>query len=211
MHRIRSLPAVIVATFAAVGCGGESDAVTEEAPAVETQMAMGAPSCYATEPLDAAQNRQSPLRSVELTYGNGQGLLCYGAPSARGRGIMGGLVPWDTPWRAGANEATAIHLTAPASIGGVSLDPGSYSLYAIPGQEEWQFFLNSNHERWGIPIDDGVRSSEVGSFVAEAEATDNMVETLTYRYEPNAENTMGDIVMEWENTRVRFHVHPGNM
>jgi hypothetical protein len=36
-----------------------------------------------------------------------------------------------------------------------------------------------------------------------------MVETLTYTWEPVSGGTMGDIVLEWENTRVAFHVHPG--
>ncbi len=210
MHRNTFVFAALVGVVATLGCAGETDGAAEQASAAAT-MTASAPSCYATVPMEEAHGRQSPLSRVEFTYAGGQGLLCYGAPSARERAVMGSLVPWSAPWRAGANEATAIHLTAPASIGGVALEPGSYSIYAVPGQEEWQFFVNSNHARWGIPIDDAVRSTEVGSFTAAAEPTDTMVETLTYRYEPNAENTMGDMVMEWENTRVRFQVRPGGM
>jgi hypothetical protein len=121
---------------------------------------------------------------------------------------MGGLVPFGEPWRVGANEATAIHLAGPATIGTVALEPGSYSLYAIPGQDEWQFFINSNAERWGIPIDESVRSSEIGSFTVEPESTGEYVETMRFHFEPSEDGTMGDMVMEWENTAVRFHVHP---
>jgi len=49
---------------------------------------------------------------------------------------MGDLVPYGEPWRAGANEATAIHLTAPARVGGVALEAGSYSLYTVPNESE---------------------------------------------------------------------------
>ena len=38
---------------------------------------------------------------------------------------------------------------------------------------------------------------------------DEFVEALTYSFEPMSENTMGDVILEWENTRVKFHLHPG--
>lgn len=152
---------------------------------------------------EEAQGRPSPLRELRFTLaGGGEALLCYGAPSARGREIMGGLVPFDRPWRAGANEATAIHLTGAASIGGVEVQPGSYSLYTIPGEEEWQIFLNSNWQRWGIPINDAVRETEIGSVTVATQALDQPVESLTFRHEDGA------IVMEWENTRVSIPVGP---
>jgi hypothetical protein len=156
---------------------------------------------------DETQQRPSPLRTTEVDLGSSSGLLCYGAPSANGRDVVGSaLVPYGAPWRLGANEATALHLDAPASVGGVALQPGSYSLYVVAGESEWQFFVNSTWERWGIPIDEGVRSNEVGSFTASPESIPDMVETLTFRFEPAASGSGGHIVMEWENTRVAFPV-----
>ena len=156
-----------------------------------------------------AMARVSPRSATPVTFENGQGVLCYGAPSARGRDIMGDLVPFGAVWRVGADEATALHLTGPASIGGVSLEAGAYSIYAEPGEEEWTFFVNPNYERWGVGIGPDVRETEIGSFTATPETMDEMVETMQFRYEANDENTMGDIVLEWENTRVSFHLHPG--
>ena len=91
----------------------------------------------------------------------------------------------------------------------VALEAGSYSIYAIPGEDEWEIIVNPNHERWGIPISDEVRSTEAGSFTVVPETTDEMVETMSFNYYPNDENSMGNISMMWENTRVRFHLHPG--
>jgi hypothetical protein len=119
------------------------------------------------------------------------------------------VVPYDQLWRFGANEATAIHLTAAATLGGVALEPGSYSLYALPAEGQWQIFVNTSFERWGIPITDEVRATEVGSFTAVAEASDEMVETLTFSYEGNEAGTGGDLVMAWENTRVRLPLDAG--
>lgn len=177
---------------------GEGQAMDQHAAALECYVASGT--------AEEAQARQSPLRQTEFTLPGGQGLLCYGAPSARGREIMGGLLVFGQVERIGANEATAIHLTAPAQIGGVALEAGSYSIYAVAGQEEWEFFLSSDSHRWGIPITESVRASEVGSFTVTPTAITDMVETLTYRWEPNADDTMGDVVLEWEHTQVRISV-----
>ena len=190
-----------------LACSGNAE--TQDAPE-EMQVAdLTMDECWLRDSPEEVGARVSTRSVTPVTFENGQGVLCYGAPSAREREIMGGLVPFGRAWRLGADEATALHLTGPASIGGVALEAGAYSIYAEPGAEEWTFFVNPSYERWGIPIRPEVRETEVGSFTATPEATDEMVETMQFRYEPNDENTMGDIVLEWENTRVSFHLHPG--
>ncbi len=52
-------------------------------------------------------------------------------------------------------------------------------------------------ERWGIPINADVRSTEIGSFTVTVRAEDEMVETLTY------EHMEGHLMLTWENT----HLH----
>ena len=217
--------ALLVGTVALVACGsGESASETAESTETSMSSAVSYPECSARGNPEELAERPSPLTEVAVDYENGVGTLCYGAPSARGREVMGGLVPFGTPWRAGANEPTTLHLTAPALLGTipsesgidafmalnpVALEAGSYSIYAIPGEDEWEIIVNPNHERWGIPISDEVRSPEAGSFTVVPETTDEMVETMSFNYYPNDENSMGNISMMWENTRVRFHLHPG--
>lgn len=162
---------------------------------------------------EEAAQRPSPLGVVAIPMHGEEATLCYGRPSANDRVVMGELVPFGQPWRMGANEATAIHLPFDAEIGGrdgISVKAGSYSLIAIPGAEEWQIVINSSAERWGLPINDDVRMNDVGSFSRAAETTDEMVETLTFRWEPHGE-MMGHLVMEWEHTRVEIPVHMAGM
>ena len=219
MDRKTSLPLFLLGALAIAACGGgsgDAEAPMEEAEPAATEVATadvsGLEGCFIQRGTAAeSQDRPSPLRSTAFATSAGEGLLCYGAPSANGREIMGALVPYGQPWRAGANEATAFHLSAPTVIGGVALEPGSYSMYVVPGEGDWEVFINSNAERWGIPINDDVRANEVGSFTVTPEAIPVMAESLLYRFQPNAEGTMGDMVMEWENTRISFHIHPGNM
>jgi hypothetical protein len=164
--------------------------------------------CYiARGTMAEAQERPSPLRETRFTVGGTEALLCYGAPSVRGREIMGGLLPFGNLERIGANEATALHLSGPANVGNVALEAGSYSLYAMPGETEWTLYLNSNSDRWGIPIDDAVRATELGSVTVAVEPIEEMVETLRYGFEPMDGGAMGDLVLEWEHTRIAIHIH----
>jgi hypothetical protein len=197
---------LLAALLAACGSEGQEreEALPGEALGSSDTMAPAPteePSCFlAGATIEEARGRVSPHTRLTFSYEGGQGLLCYAAPSARGRTIMGALVPYGELWRMGADEATSIHLTAPASIGGVELPPGSYSLYAVPTEGEWEFFVNTNWQRSGIPVDATVRESEIASFAVVPEPRNSVVESLTYRFEDGA------IVMEWENTRLRIPV-----
>ena len=184
----RSFTASAIAALALAGLStlGSADAVAAQELSCRLQGATVA----------EAEARTSPLRTVEFSYDGGRGLLCYSAPSARGRDVMGGLVPYGQPWRTGANEPTTIHLSAPATIGGVEVAAGSYAIYTIPGESQWEVILNPNHERWGIPINDAVRATEVGSFTVNPVELDDAVETLTFTA------AEGGLAMEWENTRI---------
>lgn len=206
MRRFTTFPSLLIGALLVGACAGAEDTAMDEAAPSEMDVASADPlECYlARGTMAEAQERPSPLQSTEFSYGDHDGLLCYGAPSARGREIMGGLLVYGQPERIGANEPTTLHLAGPANIGGVTVEPGSYSIYAIPNADEWAFFINSNWERWGIPIDESVRATEVGSFTAQPEATDEYVETLEYTFDAAA----NALVFEWENTRVSIPVAP---
>ena len=142
--------------------------------------------------------RPSPLEEVRFTFEGVEGLLCYGAPSVRDREVWGGLVPYGQPWRAGANEPTTLHISGSLTLGGIDLQPGSYSLYAIPGETEWTIVVNSNTNRWGVPISPDVRSSDVGSVAVQPRQTAEHVETLTFSFEGSG--SAGTLTFAWERT-----------
>jgi hypothetical protein len=119
--------------------------------------------------------------------------------------VEGGLIPFGEPWRVGANEATAIHLPFPARVGGIDLEPGSYSLYAVAGEFEWEFFLNSEAERWGIPFDDEVTAQNVGSFTGLPRTLTEPVEQFTIDWHTRGGDN-GHLVLEWGTTRIEIEV-----
>ena len=165
----------------------------------------GPATCWIRGPADKLAERPSSLDSVAVQLGDGTIKLCYSRPSARGRKVIGELVPFDQPWRLGANEATSITVPFPAQIAGVRVEPGTYTLYAIPGASKWQIVVNRAVRRWGVPIDKEVRTGDVGAGSVTTESLGAPVETLTLTFAPAAGNAT-ELVVEWEKTRVRIPI-----
>jgi hypothetical protein len=159
-------------------------------------------SCWSRAASAELATRASLLDSAVAQLGGAELKLCYSRPSVRGRVVMGQLVPFGAPWRLGANEATALHVPVAVRLGDVTLQPGVYSLYAVPGPTAWQIVVNKSAARWGIPIGAAVRAQDIGAVTATSEHTDAPVETLTMRLEPAGQDAV-DLVIEWERTRVR--------
>lgn len=219
LSRMSAAVPTVVLSLALVGCGGDDTesaameggeamastptpgAAQTEAPPAPT--AQEAPTCWLREGVtaEAAAERLSPRDSASIRLDAGIAKVCYGAPSMRGREIMGGLVPWDEAWRAGADEATALHLTFPAEVAGVAVEPGTYSLMTIPGQDSWRVIVNANAERWGIPITQEVRAQDIGTGTVNPEEIESPVEQLRYRFEGEGPNE-ALLLLEWENTRI---------
>jgi len=196
----------------ACGPGGESEVEAAAEPAAEEAAGMSAAdaaqdlTCWlARGTMDEALERVSPLGETDIVLESHVGKVCYGRPSAKERVVEGGLIPFDLPWRVGANEATVIHLPFPASVGGVELEAGSYSLYANAGEFEWEFVLNSEAERWGTPVDDDVKAADIATFTGLPRDLTEPVEQFTIGWHTHGGEN-GHLVLEWGMTRVEIEV-----
>ena len=173
--------------------------------ATDLARAQGSDGCwFRDKPADVAQ-RKSPHDSASVALDGGILKVCYGRPHQNGREIMGKLVPYGEPWRAGADEATAIHVPFPARIAGVNVEPGWYSLYAVPGQKEWKIVVNSVAQRWGVPIDEKVRAKDVGSGTVPSEHLATPAETLTIALSKSSP-TNATMDIAWADTHVRVPI-----
>lgn len=157
------------------------------------------PSCSFRGAPSALAERPSPLDSVLVSLGGAEAKLCYGRPSTGGTTRVGSEFPYGSPWQMGANEPTTLHLPFPATLGTVALEPGSYSLYAIPEANAWTIVVNGNPDRWGMPIGAEVRAADIGSFRAATTQLAQPVERLTFRFVGSTPNA-GALVYEWEST-----------
>ena len=93
--------------------------------------------------------RPSPPATANGKIGSATITIDYSSPSVKGRKIWGGLLPYGTVWRAGANEATMIQTDKDIKVEGKSLPAGKYSLFATPGETEWAIIFNSETGQWG--------------------------------------------------------------
>lgn len=75
--------------------------------------------------------------------------ITYWQPHARGRKIVGGLIPNDTVWRFGANDATALHSDLDLTIGSLAVPRGDYTLYLVHSGNTWDLIVNSQTAVWG--------------------------------------------------------------
>jgi hypothetical protein len=91
----------------------------------------------------------SPRQVLVQEAGLGKITISYCRPAAKGRKVMGNLVPLHQIWRTGANEATIIHFSIPVCIANKLVDSGSYALYTLPGLETWEIILNKGVKNWG--------------------------------------------------------------
>ena len=74
--------------------------------------------------------------------------VLYSRPQLKGRDIAT-LVPDGKIWRMGANEATELTLYTPMNVGKTKLAEGSYTLYAIPAEDEMTIIINKAIHVWG--------------------------------------------------------------
>jgi Protein of unknown function (DUF2911) len=154
------------------------------------------------------EGRKSPLDSVTFTLSNQPIKVCYGRPSSSGRTMIGGSnVPYGKLWRTGANEPTIFYAPVPLTVAGIALAPGVYSLYTVPGRQEWEVIVNKSVSQWGHEnqYTPEVKAQEVGRGKVKAEATEKPVETFTIRAEPQGSKT-ASLILEWEKTKVRIPI-----
>src|SRR6186997_261047 len=142
---------------------------------------------------------KSPPATATGKIGAANVTINYSSPAVNGRKVWGELVPYDKVWRAGANTATSLETDKDIMIAGKKLPAGKYSLFATPGEKEWNIILNSETGQWGIKRGgeanrDPAKDVLTVKAIPRKSATSN--ERLTYLVKPEG------IVLQWENLEV---------
>lgn len=71
--------------------------------------------------------------------------LDYGQPVLRGRRLhTDSLVPYNKPWRTGANASTTLTTDVDILLGGATVPKGAYVLYTIPSASGWKLVVQKN-------------------------------------------------------------------
>jgi hypothetical protein len=143
--------------------------------------------------------QESPRETTSGSIGGATVSIGYGSPSVRGRKIWGDLVPYGQIWRTGANQVTEIQTNKDLKIGGKTLPAGKYSIFTLPGENEWKVIFNSATGQWGIK-DDGSANDDPSKDVlivnVKPEKSTSFSERLTFKI------TGSGFVLLWENLKL---------
>lgn len=146
-----------------------------------------------------AQNKPaSPEETVTGSIDGNSVSIVYCRPSAKGRKVMGGLVPYGEVWRTGANAATTIEFSKAAKIEGKDLPAGKYEVFTIPGENEWVIIFQKYAKQWGHYS--YKKENDVLRVTVKPQKASEFVETFKISIGKS------DVNMKWENTSVSFNV-----
>lgn len=140
----------------------------------------------------------SPRDSTKIILASQSISVNYGSPSARGRKIIGGVVPYNKIWRTGANETTTFTTSADLLLAGVTIPKGTYSLYTLPSKTSWQLILNKKIPQSGLEY---FRLFDVARVKLTKSALSSPVERLTISLKAT-DRYSGQLSIQWEKTNV---------
>jgi len=142
------------------------------------------------------QRYTSPPATSSITIAGKKITVEYYAPSAHGRKIMGGLVPFDEVWCTGANVATGLTTEADLEIGNLRLPKGTYSIWTIPNLKEWTLIINKESGQFHLDYN---ASLDFGRTRMTVKSLAEPVETLKVQL-ANGGGNKGTLALLWENT-----------
>ncbi len=111
-------------------------------------------------PLAAQQKRISPHETISKVIDGNRITVIYGRPYTKDpktgemRTIWGGLVPYGSVWRTGADEATTLVTQKAIRLGGDEIPAGAYTLFTIPEADGGKLIVNKQLGQWGLQYDD---------------------------------------------------------
>lgn len=140
----------------------------------------------------------SPRASVSQVIGFTTISVDYGRPAVKGRKVWGGQVPYDSVWRAGANENTVLAVSSPFSIAGKALPAGRYGVHMIPTANQWTVILSKQADAWGSFSYD--QKEDATRFTTTSQESP-MAERLTYTMDGVTDSAVA-LTMRWEKLSV---------
>lgn len=140
--------------------------------------------------------RASPHEQVTAVLGGKKVTIDYGRPLKKGRDIFGKLVPFGQVWRTGADEATVLTSEGNLTLGDLKVPKGSYTLFTVPGEKEWQLVVNKAAKQWGAYSYD--QKQDVGRAKMTVAAAAAPVEQFTIAIEVQGKG--GTLKLSWDKT-----------
>jgi len=135
--------------------------------------------------------------TVRASIGSATFTVDYGRPLARGRVLLGDVIPYDYVWRTGANAATQFTTSSPILLAGLPVPAGSYTLWTVPRKNGAQLIVNRQTGQWGTDYDE---SRDLGTARLTTETLAAPVEKFTISIVPSGSGR-GTLALEWGTFR----------
>jgi hypothetical protein len=143
--------------------------------------------------------RPSPPAKVSETTSKGVTIsIDYSQPAVKGRTIGTDIAPYGKIWRTGANESTVFVVSKDVKVDGKALAAGTYSLWSIPGKDEWVMIFNKNSKNWGTKYPEGEDALRINVKPGKAPS---FTERMTFTVDKS-----GKVSLLWGNEDVSFKV-----
>jgi hypothetical protein len=131
--------------------------------------------------------------TTRATIGAATFTVDYGRPLARGRTLVGGVIPYNSVWRTGANAATQLTTSAPITLAGIAMPAGRYTLWTVPRESGVELIVNTQTGQWGTSYD---RSRDLARAPMATETLATPVERFTISI-AGKDAKSGTLAMEW--------------
>src|SRR4051812_11523034 len=100
-----------------------------DAPGIDSVFAR-----WTAQEAKAGVHQLSVRDTVRASIGKASFTIDYSRPLARGRTLLGDVIPYDRVWRTGANAASQFTTSAPITLDGIRMAAGTYTLWTVPRQ-----------------------------------------------------------------------------
>jgi hypothetical protein len=148
----------------------------------------------AAETKSGGMKQLSVRDTTRATVGNATFTVDYGRPLARGRVLVGGILPYDQVWRTGANAATQFTTSAPITLGDLKVPAATYTLWTVPrANGTVELIVNKQFGQWGTEYNS---SLNLGRTKMKTETAVAPVNEFTISILSNEKN-QGILAMEW--------------
>ena len=139
------------------------------------------------------KNEKSPSAETGLTIGAAHITIEFNAPSARGRKVEGGLIPYDGIYRMGADAATTMTTNHDIVLGDLKVPAGAHTLYLQASESgPWQLVVNNQTKQWGTVYN---KDQDLGRTAMKLSRLDSLVDTFTITMVGKT------LTVEWGNTK----------
>jgi hypothetical protein len=152
----------------------------------------------ALETSNGGMKQLSVRDTARATIGAASLSVDYGRPLARGRVLLGAVMPFDEVWRTGANAATQLTTSAPITLAGIHMPAGTYTLWTVPRKDgHADLIVNKQFGQWGTEYHEQMN---LGKERLSVDTTTSPMEKFTVSIVP-AGARKGTLVMEWGTFR----------